>query len=84
MNTISLRFRCPHCRARIKAPLPLSGRIRACPGCRHSLVVPALLKDAGPILVLLEQKDRYALDVINEPARNPFGRPELFRSSQSA
>ena len=56
----SLRFRCPHCGARIRAPLQLSGRARPCPGCRANFVVPSM-EDAGPRLVLLEGRDAYRI-----------------------
>jgi len=58
----SLRFRCPRCSARIRAPFQLSGRSRPCPGCRTSFVVPPLpMEDAGPRLVLLEGRDGYRI-----------------------
>jgi len=50
MNPIT--FRCPSCRARIKASVALRGQLRSCPGCGWRLVVrPRPVEDAGPALV---------------------------------
>jgi DNA-directed RNA polymerase subunit RPC12/RpoP len=57
----SFRFRCPACRARIKAPLQLIGQTRDCPRCGGRLVVkmsppqdagPAFLADPSPATAL--------------------------------
>lgn len=57
-----IRFHCPHCWARIKAPLQLSGRSRTCPGCEQTFTVPRFIPDdAGPMLVVVERADRFAL-----------------------
>jgi hypothetical protein len=46
-----LRFHCPGCRARIKAPAQLLGRPANCPGCGRRLVVrPEAPIDSGPVL----------------------------------
>jgi hypothetical protein len=64
MTTACIRFQCPSCRARIKAPLPLAGRARHCPGCSHALRVPAdLPEDSGAVLVAVEGLDYYKLGV---------------------
>lgn len=45
-------FRCPHCNARLRAPLYLIGRNRACPGCGPPAAVPARTPDDSlPVLV---------------------------------
>ncbi len=50
---VCISFRCSSCRARIKAPLQLSGQARLCPGCGNPFVVPpAIPEDAGPHLLL--------------------------------
>lgn len=55
MNPAAIRFACPGCRARIKAPAALAGQGRSCPGCGHDLRVPhPVREDSGPILVLME------------------------------
>jgi hypothetical protein len=60
-----IRFLCSHCRARIKAPLQLVGRKRDCPGCSQAFIVPCILPDnAGPVLVPVEEEDRFTLGVI--------------------
>jgi hypothetical protein len=61
MNPRAIRFRCPGCRARIKSPVRLAGRSRACPGCGQSFTVPRIPADALPILVLMEGEERYSL-----------------------
>jgi uncharacterized protein YpuA (DUF1002 family) len=64
MKTSAIRFGCPHCRVRIKAPIPLSGQQRDCPGCRRSVKVPAVIpEDASPLLVLQEQENSFSLGV---------------------
>ncbi|HKI38221.1 MAG TPA: hypothetical protein VKA46_40580 [Gemmataceae bacterium] len=48
----SIRFRCPGCRARIKAPAQLIGQTRSCPGCgRRLLVQMSPPEDLGPVLL---------------------------------
>jgi len=57
----TIRFRCPTCKARIKAPVQLQGQIRPCPGCGNYFTVrPATPKDSGP-LVLLDDKPKRKL-----------------------
>jgi hypothetical protein len=52
-----LSFRCPSCRARIKAPVQLLGQTRACPGCNYCLVVQLKAPpEAGPVLVVDEDR----------------------------
>jgi hypothetical protein len=64
MNAASIRFRCPRCNARIKAPAELSGRRRDCPACRRPLVVRRdVPRDSDPVLVLVERDGHCALDV---------------------
>jgi CheY-like chemotaxis protein len=47
-----MRIHCPHCHARIKAPLEISGQSRNCPGCSLRFVVQRTApEDAGPILL---------------------------------
>ena len=71
MNTDCIRFQSAKCRARMKAPLQLGGRNRNCPGCDQVLTVPRLMpQDAGPVLVLLEGEERFALGVRRRPAAN--------------
>jgi hypothetical protein len=45
MSTTCIRFHCPSCRARIKAPLLLAGRNRSCPGCERILTIPRNLPE---------------------------------------
>jgi hypothetical protein len=48
----SIRFPCPHCGARIKAPFQLVGKVRDCPRCKHRLIVQLKPpEDAGPVLL---------------------------------
>ncbi len=48
----TISFRCPGCRARIKAPRELLGQRRTCPGCKTPFVVRVQVPpDNGPILV---------------------------------
>jgi hypothetical protein len=65
MKASSVRFRCPCCRARIKAPAQLRGQRRDCPACGRPFVVPrpATPDDVGPILVLVENNGRCRLGV---------------------
>jgi hypothetical protein len=49
----SFVFRCPGCKARIKAPTRLIGEVRLCPGCAQLFVVPTPVpNDAGPVVLL--------------------------------
>ena len=58
MNPPAIRFACPHCRARIKAPAPLAGHSRDCPACAQPFRVPRPVReDSGPILVLVEGQE---------------------------
>jgi hypothetical protein len=69
MNTHSIRFRCPRCSARIKAPVQLAGQSRDCPGCSRAFTVPRFVTaDVGPILVLIEGEERCALGVARRGA----------------
>jgi len=62
MHTRSVHFRCPHCRARIKAPAALIGHTRTCPGCARPFAVPRFMPaDCEAILVPIEEYDRYRL-----------------------
>jgi hypothetical protein len=64
MNDSTVRFQCPGCRVRIKAPAQLRGQQKTCPGCKRPLLVPrALPEDVGPILVLLEGENQFSLGV---------------------
>lgn len=77
MNTPFFHFQCRKCQARIKAPKELSGQSRPCPGCRQKLVVPQVKpEDSGPILVLLEENDRFSLGI---PSRNSAKMPQSKR-----
>jgi hypothetical protein len=83
MITTAVHFRCPHCRSRIKAPAQLIGQSRSCPGCKQSFAVPRLMsEDAGPVLVPIENADRYTLAIVprrhavNPQARRPYPSPK--------
>jgi hypothetical protein len=70
MTSSSVRFHCPRCSARIKAPAQLMGRSRDCPGCSHALVVPHVRPaDAGPVLVLIEGEEHCTLGVASRRGR---------------
>jgi CheY-like chemotaxis protein len=46
-----IRFHCPNCNARIKAPFQLLGRTRPCPSCGQPLTVQVQPpEDSGPVL----------------------------------
>jgi hypothetical protein len=48
----AIRFRCPSCGAKIKAPTEMLGSLRLCPGCCGTVVVrPSIPEEQGPILV---------------------------------
>jgi hypothetical protein len=65
MTTISFRFCCPHCRARIKAPVQMVGQGRDCPGCGHGFVIPPPSReDSGPVLVPVETETGCTLSVV--------------------
>lgn len=69
----SIRFRCPKCHARIKAPSQLIGQNRDCPACRHPFVVPRMTpEDAGPVLVMLEGEERFSLGVSYRASAAPL------------
>jgi hypothetical protein len=75
MSTTCIRFHCPSCRARIKAPLLLAGRARNCPGCEQSFTVPRdLPEDAGPMLVAIEALDHYKLGIRSDSPFRPGAR----------
>lgn len=58
MNASPIRFCCPTCQARIKAPAQLRGQGRNCPGCGNRFTVPrSACEDVGPILVSLESEE---------------------------
>jgi hypothetical protein len=64
MNPSSIRFRCPRCAARIKAPRELIGESRPCPCCRRPFIVPRPVpQDLGPVLVLIEGEEHCSLGV---------------------
>ena len=44
-----IRFSCPHCTKKLKAPEGSAGRMITCPKCGQSLVVPAPVRSPGPI-----------------------------------
>jgi len=47
----SIRFRCPSCNARIKAPFQLLGKTRDCPQCGNLLHIQMKApEDSEPIL----------------------------------
>ena len=55
----SIKFRCPSCNARIKAPAQLQGQIRRCPGCgNYFTVVATIPQDSGPMLLLDDKVQR--------------------------
>jgi hypothetical protein len=85
MTTTPIRFHCPACGARIKAPIQLSGRRRNCPRCSHTFIVPSNIPDdAGPILVPQETEDRFVLEVHYRTGAPPGAVPGAHRSRQSA
>ena len=64
-----VRFRCPTCNAKIKAPGQLIGQSRACPGCKSAFVVPNdLPEDVGPVLVLQEGEEHFAINAYQPSA----------------
>ena len=72
MPPTTVQFHCLGCRARIKAPARLSGQSRNCPRCGERLTVPFVApEDAGPVLVMLEEPDRFVLGVLPRPAAVP-------------
>jgi hypothetical protein len=55
----SLRFRCPGCSARIKAPFQLLGQKRSCPQCGQICHIQVQTpEDSGPVLL---REDSHAL-----------------------
>jgi hypothetical protein len=85
MTATSIRFHCPGCQARIKAPLQLVGQERNCPGCGDPVRVPSVTpEDSGPVLVLLEAGDRLTLGVRQGVGIVPNRPRVLYRSRQSA
>jgi hypothetical protein len=85
MTSTSIRFHCPGCQARIKAPLQLVGQERSCPGCGDLLLVPPVTpEDSGPVLVLLEQGERLTLGIRHGMGAIPTRSKALYRSPQSA
>ena len=68
MTTNPIRFRCSHCRARIQAPVRLSGQRRGCPGCTRPVTVPRIVPEpCGVVLVLVEEQERYSWRVSRRP-----------------
>ena len=60
MNSSPVRFVCPACGTRLKAPGQLMGQGRDCPRCGCQLTVPRHVReDIGPILVLSEAPPGY-------------------------
>jgi hypothetical protein len=60
MTSCPVRFGCPACGARIKAPGQLTGQRRNCPRCGRGFTVPRHgREDVGPILVLSEAPPGY-------------------------
>jgi hypothetical protein len=52
----TIRFRCPTCKVRIKAPLQLYGQVRPCPGCGNHFTIKAPApEDSGPLLLLADR-----------------------------
>jgi hypothetical protein len=48
----AIRFRCPYCQARMRAPWELRGQMRDCPRCQRPLIVKMEPpEDAEPILL---------------------------------
>jgi hypothetical protein len=55
----TIRFRCPSCKARIKAPAQLRGQTRPCPGCgNHFTIRTPAPEDSGPMLLLEDKPQR--------------------------
>ncbi len=83
MQSTTVRFSCPRCRARIKAPLQLGGHNRRCPGCGHGFTIPRpVLVDAEPVLVPLETQDHYALGITYRTAPGMrVGHPHYFKQT---
>jgi uncharacterized paraquat-inducible protein A len=48
----SIRFRCPGCNARIRAPYQLLGQERNCPQCGKRLTVRVTVPEDSGVLVL--------------------------------
>ena len=44
-----IRFNCPQCGKKFKAPATLAGRVIACTKCRAKVAVPALLLIGPPV-----------------------------------
>jgi hypothetical protein len=64
MNPTSIRFCCPHCHARIKAPVQMIGLGRDCPGCGGGFTVPRPTRDdSNPILIPVETESGCTLRV---------------------
>ncbi len=62
MDARFIRFQCPNCQARIKAPIAMAGQSRQCPGCTQAFVVPRNTpEDCGPILVPVERENHFSL-----------------------
>src|SRR5262249_35084344 len=83
MTPAAVHFHCPGCRARIKAPAQLRGQSRNCPRCRVPLTVPFVApEDAGPVLVMLEEPDRFVLGVLPRTATPPLPANRAYPSKQ--
>ena len=73
MTTGSIRFRCNHCDARMKASLTLGGARCKCPRCAQMLIVPQVILDNSAPLVLLEAKERMALGIAGDAIQETWG-----------
>lgn len=49
----SFKIECPHCRASIRVPDRLSGKITSCPGCKKSFAIPKI-ESATPVASIIE------------------------------
>jgi hypothetical protein len=63
----SIRFRCPSCHARIKAPMQVIGRTHTCPQCRQPMSIELVIhtgavQDCGPVLCPHEPRPNAAIE----------------------
>lgn len=42
-----MKFKCPHCRRPLKAPLDFAGQMVTCPSCSHEALVPVTSREAA-------------------------------------